>query len=95
MNKIFRIVWSEVSQAWVAVSELTKSHKKRASATVATAVLAMVLSTGVQASSNSSGTVGVPADPKDGYTPPRGTDLVDSEDLNGLGFGLVVGKDGK
>ena len=44
MNKIFRIVWSEVSQAWIAVSELTKSHKKRASATaVAVALVAGVL----------------------------------------------------
>ena len=33
MNKIFRIVWNEAAQAWVAVSELTKKHKKRASAT--------------------------------------------------------------
>ncbi|NYA27770.1 ESPR-type extended signal peptide-containing protein [Haemophilus haemolyticus] len=39
MNKIFRIVWSEVSQAWIAVSELTKKHKKRASVTAVTAVL--------------------------------------------------------
>ena len=33
MNKIFRIVWNEAAQAWVAVSELTKKHKKRASVT--------------------------------------------------------------
>jgi len=48
MNKIFRIVWNEAAQAWVAVSELTKTRKKRASATVATAVLATVLSTGLR-----------------------------------------------
>ena len=28
MNKIFRIVWNQATQAWVAVSELTKAHKK-------------------------------------------------------------------
>ena len=29
MNKIFRIVWSHATQSWVAVSELTKAHKKK------------------------------------------------------------------
>ena len=28
MNKIFKIVWNNATQSWVAVSELTKSHKK-------------------------------------------------------------------
>ncbi|WP_118790460.1 ESPR-type extended signal peptide-containing protein [Haemophilus haemolyticus] len=55
MNKIFRIVWSEVSQAWIAVSELTKSHKKRASATaVAVALVAGVLSPFAEASNTES-----------------------------------------
>ncbi|WP_192880618.1 ESPR-type extended signal peptide-containing protein [Haemophilus haemolyticus] len=31
MNKIFRIVWSRATQSWVAVSELTKAHKKQSS----------------------------------------------------------------
>ena len=29
MNKIFRIVWNKATQSWVAVSELTKAHKKQ------------------------------------------------------------------
>ena len=33
MNKIFRIVWSQATQSWVAVSELTKAHKKQSSST--------------------------------------------------------------
>lgn len=28
MNKIFRIVWSQATQSWVVVSELTRAHKK-------------------------------------------------------------------
>ncbi|MDG6856584.1 ESPR domain-containing protein [Glaesserella parasuis] len=28
MNKIFRVIWSHVQQAWVVVSELVKSHTK-------------------------------------------------------------------
>lgn len=50
MNKIFRIVWNEAAQAWVAVSELTKKHKKRASVTaVAATLVAGVLSPFAQA----------------------------------------------
>ena len=51
MNKIFRIVWNEAAQAWVAVSELTKKHKKRASVTaVAAALVAGMLSPFAEAS---------------------------------------------
>lgn len=28
MNKVFRVIWSEAVQAWIAVSELSKSHQK-------------------------------------------------------------------
>ena len=55
MNKIFRIVWNEAAQAWVAVSELTKKHKKRASVTaVAVALVAGMLSPFAQASTDGS-----------------------------------------
>lgn len=49
MNKIYRIIWNSALNAWVAVSELTRNHTKRASATVATAVLATLLFATVQA----------------------------------------------
>ena len=29
MNKIFCIVWNQATQSWVAVSELTRAHKKQ------------------------------------------------------------------
>ena len=55
MNKIFRIVWNEAAQAWVAVSELTKKHKKRASVTaVAAALVAGLLSPFAQATDQTS-----------------------------------------
>ena len=55
MNKIFRIVWNEAAQAWVAVSELTKKHKKRASVTaVAATLVAGMLSPFAQASTTDS-----------------------------------------
>lgn len=50
MNKIYRIIWNSALNAWVAVSELTRNHTKRASATVATAVLATLLFATVQVS---------------------------------------------
>ena len=54
MNKIFKIIWNATTQTWVVVSELTRAHTKRASATVATAVLATLLSATVQASGGES-----------------------------------------
>ncbi|HGO9005610.1 TPA: autotransporter adhesin NhhA [Neisseria meningitidis] len=52
MNKIYRIIWNSALNAWVVVSELTRNHTKRASATVKTAVLATLLFATVQASAN-------------------------------------------
>ncbi|MBW3864376.1 autotransporter adhesin NhhA [Neisseria meningitidis] len=49
MNKIYRIIWNSALNAWVVVSELTRNHTKRASATMETAVLATLLSATVQA----------------------------------------------
>lgn len=50
MNKIFNVIWNVVTQTWVVVSELTRTHTKCASATVAVAVLATLLSATVEAS---------------------------------------------
>lgn len=55
MNKIYRIIWNSALNAWVVVSELTRNHTKRASATAAVAVLATLLSATAQASTNASG----------------------------------------
>ncbi|HHF6202132.1 TPA: ESPR domain-containing protein [Haemophilus influenzae] len=49
MNKIFSVIWNVMTQTWAVVSELTRAHTKRASATVATAVLATLLSVMAQA----------------------------------------------
>ncbi|WP_448390749.1 ESPR-type extended signal peptide-containing protein [Haemophilus influenzae] len=50
MNKIFNVIWNVVTQTWVVVSELTRTHTKCASVTVATVVLATLFSATVQAS---------------------------------------------
>ncbi|MCK8949214.1 Hia/Hsf adhesin N-terminal domain-containing protein [Haemophilus influenzae] len=52
MNKIFNVIWNVVTQTWVVVSELTRTHTKCASATVAVAVLATLLSATVEANNN-------------------------------------------
>ncbi|WP_455512128.1 Hia/Hsf adhesin N-terminal domain-containing protein [Neisseria lactamica] len=98
MNKIYRIIWNSALNAWVVVSELTRNHTKRASATAAVAVLATLLSATAQASTNGSGGGNVPDtdfDPEN----PSFTDDYKTEDENSntnYKFGLVVvGKNGK
>lgn len=97
MNKIYRIIWNSALNAWVVVSELTRNHTKRASATVATAVLATLLSATAQASTGASDydTPSTNFDPEH----PTFTDefgLQDESNNDTLKFGLlVVDKDGK
>ncbi|HFC6390343.1 TPA: Hia/Hsf adhesin N-terminal domain-containing protein [Neisseria lactamica] len=97
MNKIYRIIWNSALNAWVVVSELTRNHTKRASATVATAVLATLLSATVQASTGASDfdTPSTDFDPENPtFTDEFATSDEDSNDT--LKFGLlVVDKDGK
>lgn len=95
MNKIYRIIWNSALNAWVVVSELTRNHTKRASATVATAVLATLLSAAAQASTGASDydTPSVEFDPNN----PTFDDNFEDTDNNvpGYKFGLlVVDKDG-
>lgn len=54
MNKVYRIIWNSALNAWVVVSELTRNHTKRASATAAVAVLATLFSATAQASQSAS-----------------------------------------
>lgn len=39
MNKVFKIIYSEVLGAWVAVSECTKAHGKKSKSLLACAVV--------------------------------------------------------
>lgn len=97
MNKIYRIIWNSALNAWVVVSELTRNHTKRASATVATAVLATLLSATAQASTGASDFD--PPSPNFDPENPTFTDdfgLQDENNNDTLKFGLlVVDKDGK
>ncbi|WP_118779111.1 Hia/Hsf adhesin N-terminal domain-containing protein [Neisseria lactamica] len=97
MNKIYRIIWNSALNAWVVVSELTRNHTKRASATVATAVLATLLSATAQASTGASDydTPSTDFDPENPtFTDEFATSDESSNDT--LKFGLlVVDKDGK
>lgn len=88
MNKIYRIIWNSALNAWVVVSELTRNHTKRASATAAVAVLATLLSATAQASTNASGGGSEPNNEFDPNTPPSFDDKLEVED--NYKFGLVV-----
>ncbi|WP_025458501.1 Hia/Hsf adhesin N-terminal domain-containing protein [Neisseria polysaccharea] len=95
MNKIYRIIWNSALNAWVVVSELTRNHTKRASATVATAVLATLLSAAALAS-----TTGSEDDPPstdfDPNNPTFDDEFKKGDEVPDYKFGLVVvGKDGK
>ncbi len=99
MNKIFSVIWNVMTQTWAVVSELTRAHTKRASATVATAVLATLLSVMAQASNTASGT-GPNDTPSAEFDPnkPSFNDKFENEngEVPDYKFGLaVVGKDGE
>uniref|UniRef100_UPI0023B08628 ESPR-type extended signal peptide-containing protein n=1 Tax=Neisseria lactamica TaxID=486 RepID=UPI0023B08628 len=95
MNKIYRIIWNSALNAWVVVSELTRNHTKRASATVATAVLATLLSATAQASTGASD-FDTPSTNFDPNNPTFDDNFKKNEDVPDYKFGLVVvGNDGK
>ncbi|WP_118780313.1 Hia/Hsf adhesin N-terminal domain-containing protein [Neisseria lactamica] len=97
MNKIYRIIWNSALNAWVVVSELTRNHTKRASATVATAVLATLLSATAQASTGASD-FDPPSTDFDPENPTFTDEFATSDESSNdtLKFGLlVVDKDGK
>lgn len=98
MNKIYRIIWNSALNAWVVVSELTRNHTKRASATAAVAVLATLLSATAQASTNGSGGANVPDTEFDPNNPSFTDDYHPEDDESSntnYKFGLVVvGKNG-
>ncbi|PRL64339.1 hypothetical protein BV058_01351 [Haemophilus influenzae] len=86
MNKIFKIIWNATTQTWVVVSELTRAHTKRASVTVATAVLATLLSTTVQASGGES----EDDPPSNGFDPKNPDPAAEFKTEDNYKFGLAV-----
>ena len=95
MNKVYRIIWNSALNAWVVVSELTRNHTKRASATAAVAVLATLLSATAQASGGASDydTPSTNFDPKN---PTFNDEFKKGDEVPDYKFGLVVvGNDGK
>lgn len=96
MNKIYRIIWNSALNAWVVVSELTRNHTKRASATAAVAVLATLLSATAQASGNASEGGNVPNTEFNPEHPTFDDEFKKGEEVPDYKFGLVVvGNDGK
>ena len=46
MNKIYRLIWSEILNAWVAVSEIVKTRGKRSSRVITSAIVLSALTFG-------------------------------------------------
>ncbi|HHF5532894.1 TPA: YadA-like family protein [Haemophilus influenzae] len=86
MNKIFNVIWNVVTQTWVVVSELTRTHTKCASATVAVAVLATLLSATAEA--NDTLTIG-------GNTPATGGTATPKVNVTSTANGLNFAQEGK
>ena len=61
VNKAFRLVWSEVHHAWVAVAEFARAHGKRSSGKVAGALLLAAVTAGLSVVSGSALADGLPA----------------------------------
>ena len=105
MNKIFRIVWSQATQSWVVVSELTKAHKKQSSSNSLKAVLGgalVLLSMNVsEAAVNIESTTGnsfVPGNTKtgsSGISIGEYTDTAAGKSNIAIGKYAMTGKDGK
>ena len=105
MNKIFRVVWSQATQSWVVVSELTKAHKKQRSSNSLKAVLGgalVLLSMNVsEAAVNIESTTGnsfVPGNTKtgsSGISIGEYTDTAAGKSNIAIGKYAMTGKDGK
>ena len=92
MNQIFRVIWNHSIQSWVAVSELTKSHKKAsASNTVKTFLGATALLfslSGVEAAVNIESTSG--SNVNSGSTTASGNSIAIGSKANALGGDEIV-----
>lgn len=105
MNQIFRIIWNHATQSWVAVSELTKAHKKQSrnslKAVLGGALVLLSINTAEAAAvgiESTNGTTIVPGDTKtggDGVSIGVGTDTSAGANNVAIGKNAKVGNDGK
>ena len=104
MNKIFRIVWSQATQSWVVVSELTKAHKKQSGNSLK-AVLGGVLvflsvntaeaAVGIESTNGTSIVAGGTKTGSDGVSIGVGTDTSAGANNVAIGKNAKVGSDGR
>ncbi len=99
MNKIFRVVWSHAAQSWVAVSELTKAHKKQSSnnslktvLSVASVLLSMNASGAAVGIESTNGTTIVAGDTKTGGD---GVSIGVGTDTSAGAYNVAIGKNAK
>ena len=100
MNQIFRVIWNHATQSWVAVSELTKAHKKASSSnTIKTFLGATALLFSLNGAEAALAISDVTSDGKvvsSGATASGNTAIaIGVSTVSGSGFGVAIGKNAR
>ena len=100
MNQIFRVIWNHATQSWVAVSELTKAHKKASSSnTIKTFLGATALLFSLNGAEAALAISDVTSDGKvvsNGATASGNTAIaIGVSTVSGSGFGVAIGKNAR
>ena len=100
MNQIFRVIWNHATQSWMAVSELTKAHKKASSSnTIKTFLGAAALLLSFNGAEAALAISDVTSDGKvvsSGATASGNTAIaIGVSTVSGSGFGVAIGKNAR
>ncbi|TPH20645.1 hypothetical protein EUX52_07450 [Haemophilus haemolyticus] len=100
MNQIFRVIWNRATQSWIAVSELTKAHKKASSSNTIKTLLggtALLLSlNGAEAALAISDVTSDGKVVSNGATASGNTAIaIGVSTVSGSGFGVAIGKNAR
>ena len=99
MNQIFRVIWNHATQSWVAVSELTKAHKKQSrnslKAVLGGALVLLSINTAEAAAVGIESTNGATIVPGDTKTGPDGVSIGVGTDTSAGANNVAIGKNAK
>ena len=99
MNQIFRVIWNHATQSWVAVSELTKAHKKQSrnslKAVLAGALVLLSINTAEAAAVGIESTNGATIVAGDTKTGPDGVSIGVGTDTSAGANNVAIGKNAK
>ena len=99
MNQIFRVIWNHATQSWVAVSELTKAHKKQSrnslKAVLGGALVLLSINTAEAAAVGIESTNGATIVAGDTKTGPDGVSIGVGTDTSAGANNVAIGKNAK